>query len=122
MLSARTVAAVIAAGLVGAVANNAFVAVIMQVSGLGIEPAIELAQRPGRYAIAIAVAALLPLLARLPGAKAWAAALVLLTAIPTLLAKLVFTPDAPLVWLIAANLVYAGAATAAYALIARRRR
>ena len=122
MLTGRTVAAVVVAGLIGAVANIAFVAVIMQVSGLGHEPAVELARQPWRYAVAVVVAALLPLLALLPGLRAWAAALVLLTAIPTLLAKLVFTPDAPLVWLIAANLVYAGAATAAYALIARRRR
>jgi hypothetical protein len=117
----RKALAVLIAGLVGAVANNAFVAVIMQVSGLGLEPAVALALRPGRYAVAIAVAALLPLLARLPGPQAWAAALLLLTAIPTLLGKLVFTPDAPLIWLVAANLVYAGAATATYALIARRR-
>jgi hypothetical protein len=121
MLTGRTVAAVVVAGLIGAVANNVFVAVIMQVSGLGLDLALQLAQRPGRYAIAIAVAALLPLLARLSGPLAWAAALVLLTVIPTLLAKLVFTPDAPLIWALAANLVYAGAAVATYALIARRR-
>jgi hypothetical protein len=121
MLTGRTVAAVVVAGLIGAVANNVFVAVIMQVSGLGLDLALQLAQRPGRYAIAIAVAALLPLLARLSGPLAWAAALVLLTVIPPLLAKLVFTPDAPLIWALAANLVYAGAAVATYALIARRR-
>jgi hypothetical protein len=121
MLTVRTVVAVVVAGLVGAVANTAFVAVLMQVSGLGFDAALELAQKPGRYAIAVAVAALLPLLARLPGPQAWAAALVLLTAIPSLLAKLVFSPDAPVVWVIAANLVYAAAATATYALAARRR-
>jgi hypothetical protein len=121
MLTGRAAAAVVIAGLLGAVANNLFVAVIMQMSGLGLDLAIELAQRPGRYVVAMAVAALLPFLARLPGPQAWAAALLLLTAIPSLLAKLIFTPDAPLVWLVAANLVYAGAATAAYALIARRR-
>ena len=121
MFTPRRIVAVVVAGLVGAVANTAFVAVLAQASGLGLEAAIELAQRPGRYAIAIAVAALLPLLARLPGPTAWALALLLLTAIPTVLAKFVFTPAAPTIWVIAANLVYAGAATATYALIARRR-
>ena len=122
MLTGRTVAAVVAAGLVGALANTAFVAVVMQVAGLGYEGALELAARPGRYGVAIAVAALLPLLARLPGPLAWAAALVLLTAIPSLLARFVFGSAAPVVWVLAANLVYAAFATATYALIARRGR
>ena len=121
MITPRQIVAFVVAGLVGAIANTAFVAVLARASGLGLDAAIELAQRPGRYAIAIAVAALLPLVARLPGPSAWALALLLLTAIPTLLAKLVFTPAAPTIWVIAANLVYAAAATATYALIARRR-
>ena len=117
----RKALGVVAAGVVGAVVCNVFVAALMQVEGLGLDAAVELMLRPGRYAVAIAVAALLPLLARLPGPQAWAAALVLLTAIPVLLTKFVFTPDAPIIWVVAANLVYAAAATATYALVARRR-
>lgn len=117
----RQAVAVVLGGVVGALVNNAFVGLLMEASGLGLEAAVELALRPGRYVVAIAVAALLPFVARLPGLKAWALALVLLTAIPSLLAKYVFTPDAPWIWLLAANLVYAGAATATYALAAPRR-
>lgn len=122
MVTARNVVAVIVAGLVGLVVNAAFIGGLMEVQGLGFEGALELALKPGRYAVAILAAAALPFAARLSGAKAWAVALVALTAAPTLLTLLVLNPAAPWIWVVAANLVYAGAATATYALIARRRR
>jgi hypothetical protein len=119
---ARKIVAVILAGLVGALVNTAFVAVLMELEGLGAAAALELALKPGRYAVAIAVAAVLPFAARLSGPRAWAASLLALTLAPSLLTLLWLRPDAPAVWVLAANLVYAAAATGTYALLVRRGR
>lgn len=116
----RKILAVVLAGIVGALVNNAFVAVLMELGGLGAEAALELATKPGRYAVAIAVAAVLPFAARLSGPRAWAVSLVVLTVVPSLLTLFWFNPSAPMIWVLAANLVYATAATGVFAMLVRR--
>ena len=115
MFMVRIVVAVIAAGVVGTVANSVVVAALTP------NAFIALATRPGRNAVAIAVAALLPVIyARASGATAAIIALVALTIIPSLLAKLVFGIGAPWPFVIGVNAVYAVAAWATYLVIAPR--
>jgi hypothetical protein len=69
---------------------------------------IMLALMPGRYAVAIALAAVLPVLFHhLKGAAFWLAGLVLLTLGASLLAKLVFGAEAPWHLVLTLNAIYA---------------
>ena len=117
----RKIVAVFAAGIVGALLNNAFVAALMEIADAGAsDAALALMLKPGRYAVAVAVAATLPFAARLAGPRAWAVSLIVLTVVPSLLTLLWFNPAAPWIWVLAANLVYATAATGVYAMLVRR--
>jgi hypothetical protein len=83
------VARLILAGVVGTVANSVIVAALTP------NEFIALAISPGRNAVAIAVAALLPVIyARTSGVAAAITGLAALTVIPSVLAKLVFGIDA----------------------------
>ncbi len=110
----REIIAVVAAGIAGTVANGVAVALV-------VAPArIDLLLVPGRYGVAILVAAALPFLfRRLNGAAAWISALVTLTVVPSLLAKLVFGAGAPWGLVLGLNAVYAVVAIAIYRLATR---
>jgi hypothetical protein len=114
MPAVRLIVAVIVAGVVGTVANSAVVAALTP------NEFIPLVTSPGRNAVAIAVAVLLPVIyAMTSGAVAAIVAVAALTVIPSLLAKLVFGIDAPWPFVLAVNAVYAIAAWAVYLAIAR---
>jgi hypothetical protein len=109
----RLILAVIVAGIVGTIANSVIVAALTP------NPFIPLAISPGRNAVAIAVAVLLPLIyAWTSGAVAAIVAVAALTVIPSVLAKLVFGVDAPWSFVLGVNAVYAVAAWAVYLAIA----
>lgn len=112
----RLILAVIVAGVVGTVANSVVVAALTP------NEFIPLATSPGRNGVAIAVAALLPVIyAVTSGATAAIIAVVALTVIPSVLAKLVFGIGAPWPLVMGVNAIYAVAAWAAYLAIARPR-
>jgi hypothetical protein len=114
MPAVRRVVAVIVAGVVGTLANSIVVAALTP------NRFIPLALSPGRNAVAIAVALLLPVIyAMTSGTAAAIVALAALTVIPSLLAKLVFDAGAPWPFVLAVNAVYALAAWAVYCAIAR---
>ncbi len=107
----KEAAAVVIAGIAGTIANGVAVALI-------VAPArIDLLLVPGRYGVAILVAAALPFLFRwLSGGATWISALLVLTVAPSLLAKLVFGAGAPWSLVLGLNAVYAVAAIATYGL------
>lgn len=110
----RLVVAVIVAGILGTIANAAVVAALTP------KGFIALAISPGRTAVAIAVAALVPAVyAMTEGALAAIIALVALTVVPSLLAKLVLHIGAPWLFVLGVNAVYALAAWAVYRGLAR---
>jgi len=112
----RVVVAVVVAGIVGTIANSIIV------TALTPNEFMPLALSPGRNGVAIAVAVLLPLIyAAMSGVAAALAALLALTVIPSLLAKLVFGVGAPWPFVLGVNAVYALAAWATYLAIARPR-
>ena len=114
MATGRIVVAVVLAGIVGTIANS------IVVSALTANAFLPLAISPGRNAVAIIVAALLPVIyVNLAGATAAVVAIVALTVIPSLLAKLVFGVGAPWLWVFAFNAVYAIAAWAIYMAMVR---
>jgi hypothetical protein len=114
MPAVRRIVAVIVAGVAGTLANSAVVAALMP-NGF-----IPLALSPGRNAVAIAVALLLPAIyAMTSRAAAAIIALVALTVIPSLLAKLVFGAGASWPFVLGVNAVYALAAWAVYCAIAQ---
>jgi hypothetical protein len=114
MPAARLVLAVIVAGVVGTIANSVIVAALTPNAFL------PLAISPGRNAVAIAVAVLLPVIyAGLSGVPAAILAIAALTVIPSILAKLVFAIDAPWLFVLGVNAVYAVAAWAVYLAMAR---
>lgn len=114
MSVARTILAVVVAGVAGTLANSIIVAALTP------NEFIPLAVSPGRNAVAIVVAALLPVIyARMSGATAAIIAIVALTVIPSVLAKLVFGIGAPWLFVLGVNAVYAVAAWAVYLGIAR---
>jgi hypothetical protein len=114
MPAVRLILAVIAAGIVGTVANSAVVAALTP------NEFVPLVLSPGRNAVAIAVAVLLPVLyAMTSGAVAAIVAMAALTVIPSLLAKLVFGIGAPWPFVLGVNAVYAIAAWAVYRAISR---
>jgi hypothetical protein len=109
----RLILAVIVAGIVGTIANSVVVAALTP------NEFIPLAISPGRNAVAIAVAVLLPVIYTwLSGATAAILAIVALTVIPSVLAKLVFGVGAPWPFVLGVNAVYAVAAWAVYLAIA----
>jgi hypothetical protein len=112
----RVILAVIVAGIVGTIANSIIVAALTP------NEFVPLALSPGRNAVAIAVAVLLPLIyAVRSGITAAVVALVALSVIPSILAKLVFGVGAPWLFVLGVNAVYALAAWATYVAIARPR-
>ena len=112
----RTILAVVLAGVAGVLANAAAAA-------LFVNPALwQLAMVPNRYLIGIALAVLVPLVYRVrPGAWGAALALLLLTLLPSLAAKLAL--GAVIAWptLLALNFIYALAALVVYRLVAGTR-
>jgi hypothetical protein len=112
----RLILAVIVAGVVGTIANSVIVAALTP------NEFVPLAISPGRNAVAIVVAALLPLIyAWTSGAAAAVIAVVALTVIPSVLAKLVFGIGAPWSFVMGVNAVYAVAAWLVYLAIAPKR-
>lgn len=110
----RLILAVFVAGGVGTIANSVIVAALTP------NELIPLAVSPGRNAVAIVVAALVPVIyARTAGAPAAMIAIAALIVIPSLLAKLVFGVGAPWLFVLGVNAVYAIAAWAVYLAIAR---
>ena len=110
----RRIVAVIVAGVAGTIANSVAVAALTP------NPFVPLAVSPGRNAVAIAVAVLLPVIyAVTSGVAAAVIALVALTVIPSILAKLVFGADAPWLFVLGVNAVYAIAAWVVYLAIMR---
>jgi hypothetical protein len=108
------IVAVVVGGVVGTIANSVVVAALTE------NAFWALALGPGRLAVAIVVAALLPLIyVRLSGAAAAVTAVLALTVIPSLLAKLVFGIVAPWGFVLAVNAVYALAAWATWLGMAR---
>lgn len=110
----REIAAVILAGIAGTLVNALAAGLVVSAD------IVHLVSVPGRYGVAIVVAALLPALWRaMDRAGAVVAGLVLLAVIPSLLAKLVF--GAGLAWglVLLLNLFYAGGAVVTYVLVAR---
>ena len=115
MSAARLILAVVVAGIAGTLANSVVVAALTP------NEFLPLALSPGRNAVAIVVAALLPLIyARSAGATAAIIAIVALAVIPSVLAKTVFGVGAPWPFVLAVNAVYAVAAWAVYLGIAGR--
>ena len=112
MSIARLVTAVVVAGVIGTLANSAVVAALT--------PNSFLALSPGRLSVAVVVAGVLPaafaLMSLLP---AVAVSAVLLTAVPSILAKTVFGVGAPWNFVLMVNAVYAIAAILAYAPVAK---
>ena len=110
----RIMIAVVFAGVIGTLANSAVVAALTP------NAFVSLALSPGRLTVAVVVAALLPvaftLLSRWP---AVVTSVVLLTVVPSVLAKTVFGVGASWDFVLMVNAVYAVAAILAYALIAR---
>ena len=110
----RILIAVLVAGAIGTLANSAVVAALTQ------KEFASLALSPGRLTVAVVVAALLPAAFRLlSGWPAAAVSVVLLTIVPSILAKTVFGVGAPWHFVLMVNAVYAVAALITYALIAK---
>ena len=110
----RLVVAVVVAGIIGTIANSIVVAALTP------NEFVPLALSPGRNAVAIAVAVLLPVIyAAMSGIAAAVVALAALTVISSILAKLVFGVGAPWLFVLGVNAVYAVAAWATYLAIAR---
>jgi hypothetical protein len=108
----RTVTAVVLSGVVGTLANA-----LARAIGGGMDK-LNLALVPGRYAVAIAVCAVLPLLGRsLSRSRFWLAALPILVIVPSVLAKFVFAADAGWASVLFYNAIYAIAAIVTYVLI-----
>lgn len=109
----RMLFATLAAGIAGTLANAVAAAAIVN------PELLSLALVPGRYAVAVLVALVIPLcLTVLHERLAPWAALALLALIPSLLAKLVFAAAAPWHLVLLLNGVYAAVALLAYILCA----
>ncbi len=112
-MNIRCLLALVVAAIAGTIANALAAAAFVN------PDLIRLALVPGRYAVALAVALSIPLSLRLVrGRLAPWVALVLLTAIPSLLAKFVFGAGAPWHLVLSLNAVYGVVALAAYRLVA----
>ncbi len=105
---------VILAGIAGTLAN-AFAASVVVAPGK-----LAMMYDPGRYGVAIAVAALIPVIYKLVSGKVgFIFAVIILTIVPSLLAKLYFGAGAPWDLVLRLNLVYAAVATALYSILSR---
>jgi hypothetical protein len=112
-VAVRTAIAVVLAGVAGTVANAVALAVATGAERL------SLALVPGRYLVAIALCAALPVLDRaLRQRWFWLTAIAWLTVAPSLLAKFVFGVEVGWAMVLAFNLVYALAAAVTYRIIA----
>lgn len=112
----KIVAAIVLAGIGGTLANSLAVSL-----GVGAD-FLSLALSPGRNGVAIAVAASLAfILPQVPGLWGWLFGFVVLTVVPSLLARYVFGVGAPWEALLLYNGVYAAAACLIYGAIAGRR-
>lgn len=116
MFTSRTLIAAILGGIAGTIANSV---AITAATGTPLAPLIF---SFGREAVAILVALLLiPIFARTVGAPAWITGFLVLTLIPSVLAKLVFAAAAPWSLAFLFNGIYAIVAIIVYVLITRRR-
>lgn len=114
MSAGWNILAVIVAGVAGTITNSVVVALLTP------NEFVPLATSPGRLGVAVAVAALLlAIYALTSGIGAAIFALVALTVIPSLLAKLVFGVGAPWAFVLGFNAVYAVTAWAVYLGIGR---
>jgi len=113
----RKTLAIVLAGISGTLVNSAAAAAV-----LGGDKFLPFALSPGRHAVAIAVAALIPLsFVLLDGAAALGLAGVLLTVVPSVLAKMIFGSGAPWTLVLLLNLVYAVTAILVYQLVSGSR-
>ena len=109
--------AVVLAGVAGTIVNAIAAAIVISPA------AIKLALVPGRYAVAIVVAGTLPFIFSMAQQPIISVlGLVVLTVVPSILAKLVFSAPAPWSIVLLLNAVYALAALAVYAFMASRMR
>lgn len=112
----QIIAAVVLAGIGGTIVNA-----LAAWQWLGADP-LPLALSPGRNGVAIAVAAALPImLPRVAGIWGWLFALVVLTVVPSLLARYLFGLGAAWQTLLLLNAAYAAAACLIYRAVAGRR-
>jgi len=113
--SVKILIAVILAGIAGTVANAI-------AASIAIAPdKINFLYVPNRYLVAIAIAALLPVLyTQIGGMAGWALSFVALTTIPSLVAKLILGAGAPWDLVLALNAIYAITAIAIYRAIVGR--
>jgi hypothetical protein len=115
MFNARTILAAVLGGISGTIANS--IAITLAIGA----PLLPLIFSFGREAVAILVALLLiPIFTRLSGTTAWLVALVVLTLVPSILAKVVFGATVPLIMVLAFNAIYALVATVVYVLVTRQ--
>ncbi|MGH1419464.1 MAG: hypothetical protein ACRBCJ_11455 [Hyphomicrobiaceae bacterium] len=106
----RVILAVIAAGIAGTIVNS--LAVVFAFPEIDL---VALLAKYGRFIVAIAVAALLPVIySQMSGSSAVVTALAALTIIPSVLAKLVFGVGASWIMVLLLNLVFAVVAWAVY--------
>lgn len=111
-----TILAIVIAGVAGTIANSVVVAALTP------NDFVTLATSTGRLGVAIVVAALLVLIyAQASGIVAAVIAVVALTIVPSVLAKLVFGVGAPWGFVLVVNAVYALVAWAVYLGIMRAR-
>ena len=114
MFTARNAVIAAIGGVVGCIANS------IAITALAGAPLLPLILSPGRGFFSILFAmALIPIFARLSGAAAWAAGFVVLNALASLSAKLIWGAGAPWGFVLLVNGVYAIAAVAVYALAPR---
>jgi hypothetical protein len=100
---------VVLAGVAGTVVNAVAAAIVVSPT------AIRLALLPGRYAVAIVVAGTLPFIFSMaPQPISSVLGLIVLTVVPSILAKLVFSAPAPWSIVLMLNAVYAIVALAVY--------
>ena len=111
----KIVIAVIVAGIIGTIANAI-------AASIAIAPdKINFLYVPNRYLVAVAVAALLPLLyTYIGGLGGWALSLIALTLTPSLIAKLALGAAAPWGLVLALNAIYGLTAIAIYRAIVGR--
>jgi hypothetical protein len=110
----RQIIATVVAGVVGNVVNAVAASILVN------PDLIHFALVPGRYLVAILVAALIPLfMALVGGTPALVLSFVGLTVVPSLLAKLVFGSAAPWILVLVLNAIYAIAAMVTYKAIVR---
>jgi hypothetical protein len=103
------IVAVVLAGVAGTIVNAVAAAVVISPA------AIKLALLPGRHLVAVLVAGTLPLIFSMaPQPISSVLGIVVLTVVPSLLAKLVFSAPAPWLIVLLLNAVYALVALAVY--------